>query len=106
MNLFDLHEIQDRSVAFRPGEGMQCVANVKYQIQWDGTEEDLIALGDYLQMLVTGRGMDSLDLGDTMGAIMLFLNDGNRMEFELVVDTGTLRATTVPDLFKWEGVPD
>lgn len=99
--------IQDRAEAFRPGVGIQCVAPVKYQIQWTGTPEDLIMLGEHLSMEIDGYPMDSHDLGDSMGIFMRYISGPwGEGEFELTTDHGILRATQTPELFQWEGLPD
>lgn len=97
--------ITDRDAAFRPGEGIQCQAKVKYQLQWTGTTEDLISLANNLHMDMTSYPLDSYDAGDAMGALMKFCNDEGEGEFEMETPLGTLRMTTVPDLFEWEGLP-
>lgn len=107
MTEFDIsYGINDRAAAFRPGEGIQCQVQVKYQLQWTGTADDLVALSNNLHMDMNGYPLDSYDLGDAMGAIMQFTNDEGEGEFEMETPLGTLRVTTVPDLFKWEGVSE
>lgn len=98
--------IEDRTVAFRPGEGIQAVAPVKYQMQWTGNADDLLALADQLHQEMTTVPLDSYDHGDALGALILFCQQEGDGEFELICDRGTLRMTTVPDLFKWEGLKD
>lgn len=96
--------IDDRSVAFRPAEGIQAVAMVKYQMQWTGNADDLLKLANQLHHEMTGYELDSYDHGDALGALIQFCQDEGDGEFELITDRGILRMTTVPDLFKWEGL--
>jgi hypothetical protein len=97
--------IEDRTVAFRPGEGIQAKAPVTYQMQWTGNADDLLKLANQLHMEMTSYPLDSYDHGDALGALIMFCQDEGEDEFELITDRGTLRMTTVPDLFKWEGLP-
>lgn len=102
---FDIsYGITDRTTAFRPGEGLQCKAKVEYHMQWTGTVEDFISLANNLHMEMTGYPLDSYDAGDAFGAIMLFTNDEGDGEFEMETPLGTLRVTTTPELFNWEGL--
>lgn len=107
MTHFDISfGIHDRSVAFRPGEGLQCQAKVKYHMQWTGTADNFVAFANELHMEMNGYPLDSYDAGDAFGAIMQFTDQEGDGEFEMETPLGTLRVTTVPDLFEWEGLPE
>lgn len=105
MTEFDIsYGIDDPSVAFRPGEGIQCTIPLTYKMQWTGTVEHLISLANNLHMEMNGYSLDSYDAGDAMGALIQFCNEEGDGEFEMETPLGTLRMSTVPDLFKWEGL--
>lgn len=78
-------------------------------LEWDGSEEDLISLCDELKRRydMLGMGLDSLDLGDSLGAIAELLEES---DFDGMMDIrderGHLVAYSEYDLFKWERIPD
>lgn len=79
----------------------------RVMLEWDGTDEDLIALCNELSERFLFGGLDSLDLGDSMGAICSLLDES---DFDGQIDIQDSRGHLVAfydwDIFKWERIND
>ena len=76
-------------------------------LEWNGTDEDLISLCNELSERFLFNGLDSLDLGDSMGAICALLEES---DFDGSLDIQDSRGHLIAfydwDIFKWERIPD
>lgn len=70
---------------------------MKLTLEWDGTDEELIALADSR----SEEGLDSLDLGDAMGWVIQECMDAY-YELEILHDGHRLYAALVFECFSWE----
>jgi hypothetical protein len=74
-------------------------APMRMKIQWNGTQDELIKLADEM----SEHGLDSLDLGDSMGFFLTYamFNDS---EFEIHSGENTLKGWIEYESFQWEGI--
>lgn len=84
---------------------LKCWGKVDYNIEWDGTPDDLVKYMDLLSMQFNGEPLDSADLGDAMGFIMKMLDQQGRFTWELK-GYGKLVAEKNYEPFVWEGLPE
>ena len=84
---------------------IKCTANVRYELTWNGTEEQLIELAEEQSQQYKGEPLDSHDLGDAMGLFMEIMSQGNIWELGLGDRNGnSVQISMSNDLFKWEGI--
>ncbi len=87
----------------------------RYKISWTGTEKDLIERTDRLAHDTVHGQLDSLDLGDTLGFWIWYLNQTHdQLKFTphpmtstmdgyiWKVSEGTLKIEFTDDLFEWD----
>ena len=80
-------------------------ATTRTRISWTGSEEDFIAFSDEKALEYRGMGLDSPDLGDSLGWWDEFMRDPCRdFEVEFSDSRGEFKAVFEMELFEWEGI--
>lgn len=84
---------------------IKSTARLKHTMTSDGTPAQIIALADEL----SPEGLDSLDLGDAMGALMQYAKDQSEYpdgggSVMIAGDGFTITVDTEWELFEWEGI--
>jgi len=85
---------------------IKCWAKVDYNLEWNGTPEDLIELVEKMSMERYGQSLDSHDLGDAMGFIMQQLDTAFDGRLTWETETAKLTAEKNYDTFVWDNLTD
>lgn len=75
-------------------------APMRCELTWTGSDHDLVEMIDEM----SGRSLDSVDLGDAMGWIIRQCMTSDTLEIGVQDERGTLNAEIIFDLFEWEGI--
>jgi len=83
------------------------IAPMKFELNWEGTEQELIDFSDREAKARNGEefGLDSLDLGDAMGFWITetMLEDCELISYDEVTKQSISCSITF-DLFEWKGL--
>lgn len=79
----------------------RCTINRQFRVEFDGTDDDFIRTADELSFRHLGEYLDSLDLGDAIGAILRIASKSDAMLWSFKDDNIDIQVEFDDDLYRW-----